>query len=100
SEHWLRGVKNHGQSGPSLEELTYLTPEQYDGGDTDARSDQYQLGQLLCELLTGEAPARVGKLRDFEKKQASFAKPLPATLDRLGVGRRPPVPQGPRRLRA
>jgi hemoglobin-like flavoprotein/tRNA A-37 threonylcarbamoyl transferase component Bud32 len=89
SVHWLRGMKGRRDSGLSLEELTYMTPEQYDGESIDARSDQYQLGQLLCELLTGDPPAEVSRLRDFEKKQASFAKPLPASLDRLSVGRRP-----------
>jgi hemoglobin-like flavoprotein len=89
SVHWLREMKGRSESGLSLEELTYLTPEQYDGETSDARSDQYQLGQLLCELLTGDPPAEVSRLRDFEKKQASFAKPLPPSLDRLSVGRRP-----------
>jgi hemoglobin-like flavoprotein len=89
SVHWLRRAKDRSEGGLSLEELTYLTPEQYDGHDTDARSDQYQLGELLCELLTGEPPAEVTKLKDIEKKQASFAEPLPASLEALSVGRRP-----------
>ncbi len=89
SVHWLRGVKGRTQSGLTLEELTYLTPEQYDGEETDAKSDQYQLGQLLCELLTGAPPARVGTLKDFEKKQDSFARTVPPSLDGLSVGHRP-----------
>lgn len=98
SVHWLRGVKGRRQSGLTLEELTYLTPEQYDGEAADAKSDQYQLGQLLCELLTGAPPARVGVLKDFEKKQHSFAQPVPPSLDGVSVGRRAPFREALRRM--
>jgi serine/threonine protein kinase len=89
SVHWLRGVRRRSQRGLTLEELTYLTPEQYEGEEPDVRSDQHQLGQLLCELLTGAPPARVLTLKDFEKKQASFAIPVPPSLEGLRVALRP-----------
>lgn len=36
----------------------YMSPEQREGSEADARSDVYALGVLAAELLTGESPAR------------------------------------------
>lgn len=36
--------------------LAYLSPEQAAGGEVDARSDQFAVGLVLCELIAGESP--------------------------------------------
>jgi serine/threonine protein kinase len=66
----------------------YLSPEQVDGADGDARSDQHALGVLLYECLCGarpyEAPTLLGLLADI--RDGRFTDPrarradLPAPL--------------------
>ena len=59
--------------------FAYLSPEQAGGAEVDARSDQFGLGILLCEMLLGARP--------FD---AAAEGPLP-TLDNI---RRAEIPQG------
>jgi serine/threonine protein kinase len=46
------------RSGMVVGTLYYLAPEQFGGGDIDARADVWALGVLLFECLTGQLPFR------------------------------------------
>lgn len=52
------------QSGDVLGTLKYMPPEQFAGSKCTAASDVYSLGVVICQLLTGDVPARQGYLHE------------------------------------
>ncbi|MDF1661513.1 MAG: protein kinase [Planctomycetota bacterium] len=60
-------LQSHGltQVGAVLGTPGYMSPEQCDGERTDARSDVYALGNILCEILTGHTPIEAEGMYQF-----------------------------------
>jgi serine/threonine protein kinase len=56
------------------ESCTYLSPEQFDGRNRAMASDQYALGLLGYELLSGESIERVTRPADFVHRQEFFSR--------------------------
>jgi serine/threonine-protein kinase len=73
------------QTGTVLGTGQYLSPEQANGGRGDERSDQYSLGVVMFELLTGEVPYSGGSLMAIAMRHVN--DPVPSVRER-----RPEVP--------
>lgn len=56
-------------------ELPYLSPERYYGEPIDGRTDQYHLGLLALELLTGTHPISIKAFSDLKNSAAFFETP-------------------------
>jgi len=66
-----------GKGAPrGLDMLRYMSPEQIDGTNVDARADLYGLGLLLYELLAGHSPFQSSSIRTLVSMQCSEA-PVP-----------------------
>lgn len=72
------GSMSQGSDEPSISGTpAYMSPEQVEGGQIDARSDVYGLGVLLFQLLTKSLPF-TGTLREVLKAVKSEPPPKPS----------------------
>jgi DNA-binding beta-propeller fold protein YncE len=88
------GARGLTVSGQVLGTIDYVAPEQVEGGPVDGRADQYALGCVLFECLTGVVPfPRDGELavlwahvNDPPPRVGEYRPDLPGALDDV-VGR-------------
>jgi tRNA A-37 threonylcarbamoyl transferase component Bud32 len=73
------------QPGTIKGTLGYMAPEQVQGLPADARTDQFSLGVVLHELLTGSNPLLPGSASDSQRRQLGLARVLEGL---------PPLPLG------
>ncbi len=64
----------------------YMSPEQWQGGPVDPRSDLYSAGAMFYELLTGRAPFEADSLRELAAAHV-LSPPLPFEPSLPGAAR-------------
>ncbi len=62
------------QAGLQMMTPDFASPEQISVGWVSLGSDMYQLGLLLCQVLTGHMPYELGKMELHEKRQVIVQK--------------------------
>ena len=79
------------QTGMMIGTMEYMSPEQAMGKDLDARSDQFAVGLIFYELLTGFMPFHAeSAIASLVKRTQERAVPLAEvdTLNSSGAERR------------
>jgi tetratricopeptide (TPR) repeat protein len=81
------------RAGGAVGTPPYMPPEQWQGGNIDARADIYAVGCILYELLTGQFPYTATTLNGFRSQHEQAPLPtlphdsdLPSTLNELLSG--------------
>ena len=62
----------------------YMSPEQWRGSDLDGRADQYSLGIVAYEMITGKRPFETPRVQDLLRMHLSAEMP-PVTHARTGL---------------
>ncbi len=83
----IEGADSGKTQGLLLGTVAYLSPEQVEHDQTDARSDVYSAGILLFELLTGQVPFSASAPMQVAYRHVHENVPAPSTL-------RPDLPEG------
>jgi serine/threonine protein kinase/Tfp pilus assembly protein PilF len=76
----LRGVSSLTKSGSTVGTLSYMSPEQLHGLDSDQRTDIYAFGVLLFEMITGRLPFQGAHEAALMYEIANAVPPSPSTL--------------------
>ncbi|QRN93704.1 protein kinase [Archangium violaceum] len=77
---------------PTAGTPAYMAPEQWRGGEQDARTDLWAAGVLMYEMLTGEFPYPFTSLQELRERVLS-PEPVPAVRERV-----PELPEEVERL--
>ncbi|MCE9576550.1 MAG: serine/threonine protein kinase [Deltaproteobacteria bacterium] len=75
-----RHLDERTQTGRLLGTVAYMSPEQADGRAVDARSDQFSLGVVLHEAVTGQRLFRAGSDLETLRRVREAQVPRPSTI--------------------